>query len=194
MRTQRQLTGALESRWNHRLHAFPLPRSHRRDLLDWEFACARSLCPLLDPAQHQHMSHEVVGGTESKIGERRRPPALRIGGARAQDQSRAASVDLVQYERPTEVRVRDVRAIRIVQGEQATWRDRRDGEARRPFGAIRHDIADLQALKLGQNVFGAGVVDMPEQLVEAGVGVPAATVVAELRNPGPDGISPARGS
>src|SRR5690348_7641442 len=43
-------------------------------------------------------------------------------------------------------------------------------------------------LELRQDAVGAGVVDAPEQLVEAGVGIPAATVVAHLRHPWPDGV------
>ena len=84
-------------------------------------------------------------------------------------------------------RVRDVRAIWIVQGKQMLWCDRRDREARGPLWAIGHGISNLQVLALGQNVIRAGVVDAPEQLVEAGVGVPAAPVVAKLRHPWPDG-------
>ena len=80
-----------------------------------------------------------------------------------------------------------MRAIWIVQGEQATWGNRRDREARSSFRAIGHGIANLQVLALGQDMISAGVINTPEQLIEAGIGVPAAPVVAELRYPWPDG-------
>src|SRR5262249_11230751 len=113
------------------------------------------------------------------------PPMRRVGGARTQYESRALGVNFPQHEYPAKARVGDMRAVGITERQQATRRNGGHREARRPLWPVWPGIADLPVLKLRKDTIGAGVVDMPDQLVETRVGIPAAAMVAHLHHPWP---------
>jgi len=79
-----------------------------------------------------------------------------------------------------------MRAVGVEQGEQLAGNERSNGKARRSFGTVWYDIANLKVLKLRQDAVCARIINAPDQLVEPRIGVPATTMVAYLNDPRPD--------